>query len=61
MSEKVKRSYYLFTDDQDEAFEEFKNRKAAGELDVAVAEVRQMLDPPKVPHKYVVFKVIEEY
>lgn len=51
----------MFTDSQEEAFAELKNRKAAGQQNVAVAEVRQMIDPPKVPYKYVVFKVLEEY
>ena len=60
MSNKIKRSYYLFTDDQQEAFAELKKRKGAGEQNVAVAEQRNMTDPPKTPHKYVVFKIIEK-
>lgn len=50
----------MFTDNQEEAFAELKTQKAKGQVNVAIAEVKHMIDPPKVPHKYVVFKVIEE-
>lgn len=47
----------FFTDDEQEAHKEMRERILIGQLNVSVAEVRKMLDPPKTKYRYVVVRV----
>ena len=59
------RRYVLFTDDGDEAFAELRSRRAASSLTREayrgwdMAEVKDMIDPPKTTKKFCVFQIQE--
>jgi len=47
-------------DDASEAYKEFKKRKEAGEEGIAFADVRNMTDPPKTVHRWIVYRLVED-
>lgn len=59
----MRRHIVLTTDDSQEAVEKLKEKKKAdltGKEKWAMADVRQMLDPPMTVFKYAVFRIIED-
>jgi len=47
------------SDDPQEAFDDFRKRQENGEKGIAFADVRNMIDPPKVSNRYVVLGLVE--
>lgn len=61
----ITRRYVLFTDDEQEAFSEMMSRRAMAALHNHayrgwdMAEVKDMIDPPKTAKKFCVFQIKE--
>lgn len=59
----MRRHIVLTTDDPQEAFDKLNEKKKGdqtGKEKWAMADVRQMLDPPMTVFKYAVFRIIED-
>lgn len=57
---KIRRIVLHEDDDASEAYKEFKKRKEAGEEGIAFADVRNMTDPPKTVHRWIVYRLVED-
>ena len=62
----IERTYVLFTDDEEEAFNELLSRRSAAGYQNGpryrgwdMAKVSDMVDPPKTPFKFCVFQIPE--